>query len=204
MDVVFVSPHPDDVEFACFGTLLKHKERGDRIIYLAVSECSDLPRNKNLASESRKVIEFIKPFREIRLDLPNRRVYDTENRETLRKALEDIRDSNDVAMIYSPWQGDINQDHRATAEEVIRVFRYNTILQFEITHSCPGFTPNYYEEISEEHRAKKMEIIQFFKSQMEKSYATPRWIEGVMLFRGLESGVKYAEAFMLWRTIRRL
>ncbi|MDD4307406.1 MAG: PIG-L family deacetylase [Thermoplasmata archaeon] len=204
VNVLFVSPHPDDVEFACFGTLLKHKENEDNIIYFSVSECSDLPRNRSLPGECRKVMKIISPSTEVRLKLPNRRIHDTMNREILRAALEDLRDNMKIDIVYSPWLGDINQDHRTTAEEVVRVFRYGTILQYEITHSCPGFTPNYYEEISEAQKNRKLEVIKIFKSQTGKNYATPRWIESVMLFRGLESGSKYAESFMVWRINRRL
>ena len=203
VNVLFVSPHPDDVEFACLGTLLKHKENGDNILYLAVSECSDLPRNKSLPNETRKIMKIIQPFREVRLNLPNRRVYDTKNREILRKNLEELRDNHDISIIYAPWIKDINQDHSTTAEEVIRVFRYNTILQYEITHSCPRFTPNYYEEITEIQKNQKLRIVKIFKSQLEKRYATLECIEQIMLFRGLESGMKYAESFIVWRITKR-
>jgi LmbE family N-acetylglucosaminyl deacetylase len=203
MDVLFIGPHPDDVEFACLGTLFKHKENGDNIFYLSVSECSDLPRNKNLPQETRKVMEIIQPFKEIRLNLPNRKIYDTKNREVLRKSLEDLR-NNKITMVYSPWIKDINQDHSATAEEAIRVFRYNTILQYEITHSCPRFAPNYYEEITEIQKKQKMRIIEIFKSQAVKRYATTECIERLMLFRGMECGMEYAEAFIVWRIINGL
>lgn len=200
MDILFISPHPDDVEFACLGTLLKHKEKDDKIFYMAISECSDLARNKDLPKEIKKVMKIIKPFKEIRLNLPNRRIYDIKNREILRKNLEKLRDNN-ISMVYSPWINDINQDHSATAEEVIRVFRYKTILQYEITHSCPGFAPNYYEEITEKQKKQKTRVVGIFKSQAVKRYATSDCIERIMLFRGLECGVKYAESFIVWRII---
>jgi len=202
MNVLFVGPHPDDVEFACLGTLFKHKEKGDNILYLSVSECSDISRNKSLPNEIRKVMRIIQPFKEVRLNLPNRRVYDTENREILRKNLEELRDNYNISIIYAPWIKDINQDHSTTAEEVIRVFRYSTILQYEITHSCPRFTPNYYEEITETQKNQKLKIVKMFKSQLMMRYATPEYIEQIMLFRGLESGMKYAEPFVVWKIIR--
>ncbi len=198
MNVLFVSPHPDDIEFACCGTLLKHKKYGDSIFILVVSDCSDLPRNKTLPDEVKKVMQIIQPDQEIRLDLPNRRLYDTANREILRNELENIRDLG-IDLVYSPWMKDINQDHKTAAEETIRVFRYCSILQYEITHSCPAFEPDYYEEISETQMIKKLDIVTMFESQAEKSYASRKWIESVMLFRGLESGCKYAEAFKVWR-----
>jgi len=202
MNVLFVAPHPDDVEFGCLGTLLKHKEKGDNIFYMSVSECSDLPRDGSRPKEMRKVMKIIQPFKMITLNLPDRRIYDTENREALRKSLENLRDNNDIAMVYSPWIKDINQDHNATAEEVIRVFRYNTILQYEITHSCPGFSPNYYQEITETQKEMKLNVIKIFKSQAKKKYATSEFIKNVIIFRGQESGVKYAEAFVIWRIIK--
>ncbi len=204
MNILFVGPHPDDIEFACFGTLLKHRDYGNAIFYLTASECSDLDRNRTLPDEVKEIRKIMTPELDVRLDLPNRRLYDTENREALREALENIRDTKDVDIVYCPWKEDINQDHRATAEEVIRVFRYSNILQYEITHSCPAFLADYYEEISENHMNTKLNVVAQFKSQSEKSYASKKWIESVMLFRGLESGFKFAEAFKVWRIRRRL
>ena len=204
MNVLFVSPHPDDIEFACFGSLLKHKKKGAKIYHLSVTECSDLKRNKSLPDEVREVRKIMQPDNEVRLDLPNRRIYDTANREILREELEKIRDSVDVDLVYCPWRNDINQDHMATSEEVIRVFRYCSILQYEITHSCPAFEPDYYEEISENQLMTKLKVVSLFKSQSEKSYASQKGIESVMLFRGLESGFEYAEAFKVWRIRKRL
>jgi LmbE family N-acetylglucosaminyl deacetylase len=202
MNALFVSPHPDDVEFACLGTILKHRDMNDTIIIMVASECTDLPRNKTLLEESKKVMKIIKPKEDIRLDLPNRRIYDTPNREILREALEKVRDTTKIDIVYCPWLSDINQDHSSTAEEVVRVFRYCSLVQYEITHSCPGFEPDYYVEITEEQIDKKLKIIEIFKSQLERSYSSRGYIKSIMLFRGLESGFKYAEAFNVWR-IRR-
>lgn len=202
MNVLFVNPHPDDIEFACFGTLLKHKAKGDSIYHLTVSNCSDLKRNSSLPEEVCRARKVSAPQYAVSLDLPNTRVYEPDNRERLRKHLEKLRDGNEIGMVYSPWLDDINQDHSATAEEVVRVFRYCTVLQYEITHSCPGFKPDYYEEISEAQKDSKMRVVRIFKSQSKKDYASPEYIESVMMFRGLESGFRYAEAFKAWR-IRR-
>lgn len=201
MDVLFVAPHPDDVEFACFGTLLKHKKKRDNIFYMLVTDGSDISDGCR-PKEMREVMKIVKPIKMINLNLPDRKVYDIENREVLRKSLEELRDKYKISMIYSPWIGDIHQDHSVTAEEVIRVFRYNTILQYEITHSCPGFAPNFYEEITETQKKIKLKVIKIFKSQAKKRYASDEFIRNLMIFRGQESGLKYAEAFVIWRMIK--
>ena len=53
--VLFIAPHPDDETLGCGGTIFKHKEAGDSINWLLISEPkdnSDLP--KNLIKQKKK------------------------------------------------------------------------------------------------------------------------------------------------------
>ena len=37
MNVMAIGAHPDDIEFGCSGTLIKHKERGDKVVYVCMT-----------------------------------------------------------------------------------------------------------------------------------------------------------------------
>ena len=37
MNVMAIGAHPDDIEFGCSGTLIKHKERGDTVVYVCMT-----------------------------------------------------------------------------------------------------------------------------------------------------------------------
>jgi len=37
MNIMAIGAHPDDIEFGCSGTLIKHKERGDKVVYVCMT-----------------------------------------------------------------------------------------------------------------------------------------------------------------------
>ena len=201
MKVLFLEAHPDDIALSCSGTLFKHKAEMDDIYFICMSDCNDLPRNKSLGKEVKKVMDCIGPTKEFRLRLKNRRLGTTSSRERIRGALERLRDKYDFDIVYSHWLGDIHQDHRAVAEETIRVFRHTRILMYENVHSTPHFNPNYYVTLRETEVRKKLSIIKMFKSQSKLYYAQPRIIRNRLESRGIEVKKDYAEAFIVWRLL---
>jgi LmbE family N-acetylglucosaminyl deacetylase len=54
MNVMAVGAHPDDIEFGCGGTLIKHKDKGHKVIYVCMTdtESVDATRGKVIRSES--------------------------------------------------------------------------------------------------------------------------------------------------------
>jgi LmbE family N-acetylglucosaminyl deacetylase len=201
--ILFIGPHLDDIELSCMGTLLTHKENKDEIYYCVMSDCTNLKRNVTLPDEYYKVIKELKLDYHNNLHLPNTYLYTTEIRSRIRKALELIRDNFDIKYIYCPWKYDTNQDHQAVAEETFRVFREHSILQYEIPNSCPYFNPNYYVELSTKNVMFKTGMLKKFKSQKGLKYFDSDFIWSTMRFRGGQVGVDFAEAFKVWKIIRR-
>ena len=37
MNVLAIGAHPDDIEFGCGGTLIKHKDEGHKVIYVCMT-----------------------------------------------------------------------------------------------------------------------------------------------------------------------
>lgn len=199
MNVLFLGAHPDDVEAGCLCTLLNHQKAKDGVHYILMSDGDKAKRSETRAEEYKKVLEKLPGIVHKNLHLPDTRLHDTENREMIRRALEKKRDSCDIDIIYSHWINDIHQDHKTVAEECIRIFRYKTILQYEIVHSCPRFEPNCYIEINETEKDKKMFILNLFNSQKSSCYFNAKNFESTIRFRGEQAGFKYAEAFIIWR-----
>jgi len=199
MNVLFLGPHPDDIELSCLGVFFKHQKRGDNIFYIVMSDCENLERNKNLMKEHEQIVQILNPYFHKLLHLPNTRLYEIKNREIIRKEFENLRDNKKIDLVYSPWIHDINQDHSTIAEEATRVFRYRSIIQYEVLNSCPHFESNFFVEISEHQFKKKLEILKLYKSQQQLEYFYPETIESAMRFRGCQVRYKYAEAFFIWR-----
>ena len=194
MKVLFVGPHPDDVEIGALGTLLKLKEHHE-IFYIVTTMCLDISRNKNIVNEYKNVCKEIN-VNINNLDLPNKDLF--LHGHEIREILEDYREKG-VDLVFSPSINDIHQDHKAVAEEIIRVFRYQSILFYELPHSCPFFKPTFFIPLDGDIVAKKNKILSLYKSQREKQYVRASSIRSTMLFRGLEFGVKYAEGFEVFR-----
>ena len=201
MKILFLEAHSDDIALSCSGTLFKHKAERDKIYFVSVSDCNDLPRNKELPREVKNVMECFNPDRELRLGLKNTKLDTSRSRERIRGALETLRDKICFDMVYTHWLGDIHQDHRAVAEETIKVFRHSRILMYENVHSTPHFNPNYYVELRETEVKKKLSIIKMFKSQSKLYYASQKVIKNRLESRGIEVKKEYAEAFIVWRLL---
>ena len=199
MNVLFVSPHPDDFILMYGGALLKHKSKGDKIHILILSECEHLDRNKGIRAETDSVIDTIVPDTSIRMGLSNGELWVPEIRAKVRYILEMYRDDVGIDLVYSPWKDDIHQDHSATFEEVARVFRYRSVLRGYYPHSCPGFAADYYVELTADEFVKKREIIEHFKTQSGLRYMDYCYIGRVMTQAGDECGVEFAEKYKVWR-----
>ena len=194
MKVLFVGPHPDDVEIGALGTLLNLRKNHE-IFYITMSRCLDIPRNTDIINEYNKVVKELKVHTEI-LDLPNREL--SQRGKEIREKLENYRD-NDIDLVFGPSLSDLHQDHQAVSQEIVRIFRYQSILFYEIPHSCPLFKPRFFFPLEENIVSEKIRIVSLYKSQSKRAYIQEPSLRSMMMFRGLEFDVKYAEGFEVFR-----
>ena len=54
MNVMAIGAHPDDIEFGCGGTLINHKDNGNKVIYVCMTdtESVDATQGKVIRTES--------------------------------------------------------------------------------------------------------------------------------------------------------
>jgi len=195
--VLAVGAHPDDVETGALGLLLSLKDA--KIIYVALSQCSDIPRNTSLLAEHGTVTGQMNVPSAI-YDLPNRYLH--MHGDKVREILETYRDgfSPDTVVTSSP--NDVHQDHRALAEEVTRTFKRETVLFYETPSACPYFNPRLFHVMTESDVERKLAIIALYRSQADRPYMSRQELWTTMRFRGKQCGAKYAEAFEVWRIIQ--
>ena len=110
---------------------------------------------------------------------------------------------------------DNNNDHRVISRSTSMATRPNNIsnlkyiFSYEIQSSTdwnftdPKFDPNFYLELSEELLQKKINAMQAYQSEWSnlKASRSPDGLKILAMYRGIETGVKYAEAFKLIRSI---
>jgi len=149
-------------------------------------------------------------------DFPDNR-FDSVDLLDIIKVIEKEKDEFQPEIIFTHHGGDVNIDHQRTFEAVITATRpmeeerTHTIISFEtpsgtewIASTEPRrFTPNLFVEVSVDDvnaKIKGMESYEFEK----RAYPHPRSPEALMILaqqRGVIVGKKYAEAFVLVRSI---
>jgi len=119
MKIIAITPHPDDLEIACAGTLKKFQDKGAEIISVITVK----PSAETNADRTKWIVEneLEKSYKLSGFEL---RVLDTDlhangrpnlvcNNNTM-DALSELIDSCDLAIIPNPE--DFHQDHRTTYE----------------------------------------------------------------------------------------
>jgi len=222
MKILIIAPHPDDEVLGCGGTIKKHSNQGDDV-YLCIVTKAYTPdwtqefidnRKKNIDC-SNKILGIKETFF---LDLPTVKL-DTipqkELNDSISKCVENIKPE----ILYIPFGGDLNKDHRLVFESSIVATRpkpknsIKKVLSYEVLSETEWgslraqemkdiFIPNIYIDISNTLEFK-LEAMSCYKSEL-KDYPHPRSLEAINVLakkRGSESGLTVAEAFVLIREI---
>jgi LmbE family N-acetylglucosaminyl deacetylase len=200
-NVVVFGAHPDDFEVGCSGTLLKYLKH----INLSIVIMSDRYEDGKM----RNMKEMDKSMRILGLDKYPARVYDIPTRifhdfrSKIRNILYDIATKTDVDIVFTPPIHDIHQDHIVLAEEVIRLFREKTVFGYEVIRSGYDFIPNLHVRLSKNVVELKIKAAQSYKTQWSTTksggyYFSKEIMKGLMMARGAQFGLEYAEAFEVY------
>jgi len=216
--ILIIAPHMDDEVLGCGGVIVKHKAKGDKVnvVFIAhrvYNHKFDEKRNDIEKSSALKVKSVLGYDDAVFLDLPDERLDGVL--QDIIIPVENYFFKMKPAVVYIPFRGDNNQDHRAVfdaARVVLRpaetpfieeVYMYETPSSTE--QSPPllenAFLPNYYVNIKNI-IAVKIKALGCYESESRK-YPHPRSAEAVKIAaqkRGVESGFVYAEAFMVLRS----
>lgn len=204
MKILAIGAHADDVELGIGGTLARHVSDGHEVHILIVTHSAyknfdgKIIRSKEVALE--EAINAAKIMGVKHLKCLN---YETKLVDHGVKLIEDINRQIDEIkpnVIYTHWDGDIHQDHSATAQATIvagrnvpRILMYRSNWYKSYKH----FDSNFYVDITnfidvkiQAIRAHISEIsrrgddwVEFFKNQCRNN--------------GQEVGVRYAETFQV-------
>jgi N-acetylglucosamine malate deacetylase 1 len=196
--LLFIGPHPDDVELGCGGAVAKYSQVS-KIKYLILSPCLEEKKNKNILNEVSKAIDILGVSKEnLTIErLPRRTFHDQRNK--IREILISIRDQFEPNVVFCPSLKDVHQDHSVTAEETLRLFRDNGVISYEAPRSSLFFQPNLYIQLNDEEFSKKMQALECYRSQFDRYYFAPDVIRSLVCMRGSQAKVKYAEAFEILR-----
>ena len=215
--ILVIAPHMDDETLGCGGVILKHKDDGDKVWVVFVahriySHYFDKKRNDVEKGHALKAKSILGYDEAVFLDLNDERL-DACLQDIiapLEKCIEDIKPQ----VVYLPFKGDNNQDHRAVFEAsrvvirpaatpfIERVSLYETPSSTDQSPPLPEniFMPNYYVDIVK-YIDKKIEAVSCYKTE-KRNYHHPRSEEALKVLarkRGIEIGSECAEAFIMIR-----
>lgn len=218
--IMVVSAHPDDEILGCGGTLIKHRELGDKIDWLITTNISekqgfskarvDIRQDEIIAVEKRLNIN-----KTYMLNYPTMCLSD-ECLLTMIPEISKIFIESQPEVIYILNRSDAHSDHLITFKAVMactKSFRYPFIKQV-LMYECISetefgavlpenhFLPTYFVDISP-YLNEKIEIMSIYESEIDE-HPFPRSlknIESLATFRGAIAGVKYAEAFQVLKII---
>ncbi len=140
LDILAFGAHPDDVEFACGGLLLKAKKLKLKtgIVDLTLGELGDNGTVEERLKEAKEAANFLGcAFRE-NLNLGDNKVKDTD--ENRKKVVEVIR-KHRPKMVLAPYWSDRHPDHEATGILVKKAVFSAGVTKYQTNQ--PAFRPKY-------------------------------------------------------------
>lgn len=222
--LLIVAAHPDDEILGCGATAAKLVKSGHEAYTLILGEgVTSRDRKREKAKRTKELSELkehiyrankIIGIKDVFIhDFPDNR-FDSVSILDIVKVIEKVKDRIRPDMIFTHYERDLNIDHQITCKAVLTATRplpdetVKEVYSFEILSSTEwnyplSFSPDVYFDITETIDLKTKAISEY-RSEI-KEYPHPRSLEGVRInaeYRGMNVGLKYAEAFKSIRIIK--
>jgi len=197
--VLGVASHPDDIALGCGGAIAKHIKIHDEVLLLI------LTRGEEGGDPKVRIEEMLKSAAVLGVSQKNicfTNIPDAQIFGNLRKAIleiENVINKYNPYRVYTCSNKDRHQDHIATAMAAKAACRrVPQILAYESPSTLTEFSPQVFIDISDV-LSLKIKAIRLHQSQSSKGYMKAEAARGLAKFRGLQAGVKAAEAFEVYR-----
>jgi len=208
MRVLAIGAHFDDVELGCGGTLLKHKDKGDEIFIIVVTNSAyknSVNKYKRLAKDARREGERSARYLNAKLICCNKTPIILTPTEKFVLEIESLVNEIKPDRVYTHQPNDNHADHAAVGYISMRacrkcneVFFYRSNWYIMDNMQCD----NYYVDISKQ-MDRKVGLLRLFKSEMKKvNYSWIDFVKKQNSANGAKVNVSYAETFhmikMFW------
>jgi LmbE family N-acetylglucosaminyl deacetylase len=195
--VIVCGGHPGDPEYGCGGTVAKLTQLGHEVVlmYLNDGTWPPTPAATRLA-EAKKACEILRARGAYAGQANGHAVVDNAHYDEFQKLIA----AEKPDAVITQWPLDNHADHRA-----ITMLSYNVwhklgqkfaLYYYEVSdgEDTLQFSPNRYIDISATEPVKRAACYAHASQTPERYYALQ---DDVARFRGVESGYKRAEAFLL-------
>lgn len=204
--VLVLSPHTDDGGIGCGGTIVKLLSQGKQVYYATFSMCElSVPNGfskdilekevhlstKCLGIPLEKLLIFKYPVRRF-----------GEFRQKILDDLIRLRDEIQPDLVLMPGQNDFHQDHAVVAAEGLRAFKHSSILCYEMVWNNLTMYTTAFVSLEQEDLDKKICALAQYTSQLKiRNYMSRDFIESLAKVRGVQAGMRYAEAYEVLRWV---
>ncbi|NBP06449.1 MAG: PIG-L family deacetylase [Bacteroidetes bacterium] len=203
--ILILSPHTDDAELGCGGTIKLLLEQGNEVHIAAFSAC----RHSVLAGFPEDVLvqEIKASTRELGIPAKNLHLFDYDvrtfnfHRQEILDDILNLRHKIKPDVVFVPSVNDIHQDHYTIAQEAVRAFKFSTLLCYELPWNNFEFKTTLFFGLHESHVEQKIKALSNYKSQAHRAYMQPDFIRSLAKVRGVQVGLPYAEVFEVVRMI---
>jgi LmbE family N-acetylglucosaminyl deacetylase len=195
--ILVISPHTDDGELGCGGSIARFIGEGDDVSYVALSSCEkSIPPEYPcdiLRKEVRNATRVLGIAEPILYEYAVREF--PRFRQEILDTLIQLRNSIRPEIVFTPSSFDTHQDHKTTREETLRAFKQCTILGYEQPWNNITFNTLAFVSLGETHLRKKIDALGCYLTQRHRAYLNEDFIRGLALTRGVQIEERYAEAF---------
>jgi len=203
--ILILSPHTDDAELGCGGTIKLLLEQGNEVHIAAFSAC----RHSVLAGFPEDVLvqEIKASTRELGVPAENLYLFDYDvrtfnfHRQEILDDILNLRNKIKPDVVFVPSVNDIHQDHYTIAQEAVRAFKFSTLLCYELPWNNFEFKTTLFFGLQESHVEQKIKALSNYKSQAHRPYMQPDFIQSLARVRGVQVGLPFAEVFEVVRMI---
>lgn len=208
MRVLILSPHTDDAELGCGGTIVRFLDCDHEIFWVVFSTAEEsLP--EGLPEDTLKK-EYYNVIKDLSLEEKDCKVFDYnvrnlhQYRQEVLENLIEIRNQYAPDLVIGPSLNDFHQDHQVVAHEMVRAFKTtSSVLSYELPWNHAVFNMQCFVKLDPDHIKKKCLILKHYRSQFiqSKPYFSREFIYGLAKARGVQCNSEYAEAFEVVRWI---
>jgi bacillithiol biosynthesis deacetylase BshB1 len=208
LDMLAVSPHPDDVELCCGGLIAKMSSKGYRvgIIDLTKGELGTEGTAETRKHEAAKAAEILGVQIRENMDFGDCRL--SAGYDEAKKLAGTIKQYKPSVLI-APYGDGRHPDHAASRKLADKAVFFAKLAKMQTGHEAhrvgmvayymlhESFEPFFVVDVTESY-GKKLEAIKAYKSQMGLLLGIEGLLKSIELrdqFYGLKIGVKHGEPF---------
>lgn len=194
LNILCLGAHSDDLEIGCGGTLLRLLAERQVVVRWVVLGCS----GQRSVEAKRSAESLLDAAREKRIETHGfRDGFFPYIGAEIKEAFEKLKSQVAPDLILTHTRNDLHQDHRLVNELTWNTFRDHLILEYEVPKYDGDLgSPNLFVRLDDAVVEKKIRhLMEFFATQRVKHWFDEETFRGLLRIRGMEAGVRYAEAF---------